>query len=195
MNDPYDFDGPKDPVICATECDMDAALTMQIMHKVTGSPVLFADVHHYSAEEGIWDLEHAGQHPTWFAARSDDPAENMAKVHLYPEARDFPGGGAAVHYLAAPGEVTLARLSRPNARYRLQLTKGRFESYSEERNEALMRQGTYVWVYALAHMDTPREVFLSRFGAQHILAVPGDITVELEAVCRFLDIDVDRLDS
>src|ERR1035441_7224853 len=43
LNDPYDFDGPKAPVICATECDMDGALTMQIMHKITGTPVLFAD--------------------------------------------------------------------------------------------------------------------------------------------------------
>ena len=40
LNDPYDWDGPKAPVICATEDDMDGALTMQLMHKVTGTPVL-----------------------------------------------------------------------------------------------------------------------------------------------------------
>jgi len=50
LNDPYDFDGPKEPVICATEDDMDGALTMQIMHKITGTPVLFADVRHYFTE-------------------------------------------------------------------------------------------------------------------------------------------------
>ena len=52
LNDPYDWDGPKAPVICATEDDMDGALTMQLMHKVTGTPVLFADVRHYFAERG-----------------------------------------------------------------------------------------------------------------------------------------------
>ena len=133
LNDPYDFDGPKAPVVCATECDMDGALTMQIMHKITRTPVLFADVRHYFTEEGIWDLENSGQHATWYAARSDDPAENMAKVHLYPEEWYFPAGGAAVHHLAAPGEVTLARLSRLNTRYRLQVTKGRFETYDDEK--------------------------------------------------------------
>jgi L-fucose isomerase len=196
LNDPYDFEGPKSPVICATEDDMDGALTMQIMHKVTGTPVLFADVRHYFAEEGIWDLENSGQHATWFAARSDDPAENMAKVHLYPEeGYYFPAGGASVHHIAAPGDVTLARLSRLDARYRLQVTKGRFEMYDDDKNEALMRQSNYVWPHAFTRMDAPADVFLSRFGANHIHAVPGDITAELAAVCRFLDIDLERLDA
>jgi L-fucose isomerase len=195
LNDPYDFDGPKEPVICATEDDMDGALTMQIMHNITGTPVLFADVRHYFSKEGIWDLENSGQHATWFAARSDDPAENMSRVHLYPEEFYFPAGGAAVHHLAAPGEVTLARLSRLNARYRLQVTKGRFETFDDEKNEALMRQSNYVWPHAFTRMDTPAETFLSRFGANHIHAVPGDITGELAAVCQFLDIDLERLDA
>ncbi|MFL5704131.1 MAG: L-fucose/L-arabinose isomerase family protein, partial [Ktedonobacteraceae bacterium] len=30
LNDPYDWDGPHEPHVCATEADMDAALTMQI---------------------------------------------------------------------------------------------------------------------------------------------------------------------
>ncbi len=195
LNDPYDFDGPKAPVICATEDDMDGALTMQIMHKITGTPVLFADVRHYFAKEGIWDLENSGQHATWFAARSDDPAENMARVHLYPEEWYFPAGGAAVHHLAAAGDITLGRLSRLDARYRLQVTKGRFETYDDDKNEALMRQSNYVWPHAFTRMDAPADVFLSRFGANHIHAVPGDVTAELAAVCRFLDIDLERLDA
>ena len=30
LNDPYDWDGPHEPIVAATEADMDAALTMQI---------------------------------------------------------------------------------------------------------------------------------------------------------------------
>jgi L-fucose isomerase len=195
LNDPYDWDGPKEPVICATENDMDGALTMQIMHKISGTPVLFADVRHYFPEEGIWDLENSGQHATWFAARSEDPSENLSKVHLYPEEWYFPAGGAAVHFLAAPGDVTLARLSRSDGAYRMQVTKGRFEAYDDETNEALMQRSTYVWPHAFTRMDATAETFLSRFGANHIHAVPGDITAELEAVCRFLEIDLERLDA
>jgi L-fucose isomerase len=195
LNDPYDWNGPKDPHICATECDMDGALTMLIMHRVTGTPVLFADVRHYFADRGIWDLENSGQHATWFAARSEDPAENMAQVHLHPEEFYFPAGGASVHHLAAAGDITLGRLSRADGRYRLQVTLGRFERYDAETNEALMRQSTYVWPHAFTRFDAPAEVFLSRFGANHIHAVPGDITAELAAACRFLDIDLERLDA
>jgi L-fucose isomerase len=195
LNDPYDWNGPKAPHICATECDMDGALTMLIMHRVTGTPVLFADVRHYFTDRGIWDLENSGQHATWFAARSEDPLENLAQVHLYPEEFYFPAGGASVHHLAAAGDITLGRLSRADGRYRLQVTLGRFERYDAETNEALMRQSTYVWPHAFTRFDAPAQVFLSRFGANHIHAVPGDITAELAAACRFLDIDLERLDQ
>jgi L-fucose isomerase len=195
LNDPYDWEGPKEPHICATEDDMDGALTMQLLHKITGTPVLFADVRHYFPDLGIWDLENSGQHATWFAARSDDPADNMSRVHLYPEEFYFPAGGASVHHLAAPGEMTLARLSRSNGSYRMQVTKGRFEAYDDEINEQLMRQSTFVWPHAFCRMDAPAEVFLSRFGANHIHAVPGDISAELGAVCNFAEIQLDRMDQ
>jgi L-fucose isomerase len=195
LNDPYDWDGPKAPHVCATEGDMDGALTMLIMQRVTGTPALFADVRHYFPDRDIWDLENSGQHATWFAARSEDPEENLAHVHLYPQDFYFPAGGATVHHLAAPGEITLARLSRADGRYRMQLTLGRFESYDAETNEALMHQSTYVWPHAFTRLDAPADVFLSHFGANHIHAVPGDISPELALVCRFLDIDFERLDG
>jgi L-fucose isomerase len=195
LNDPYDWEGAKAPHVCATEDDMDGALTMQLMHKLTGTPVLFADVRHYFADLGIWDLENSGQHATWFAARSEDPAENLSKVHLYPEEFYFPAGGASVHHLAAPGEVTLARLSRLDGAYRMQVTKASFESYDEETNEKLMRESTYVWPHAFTRMGAPAEAFLSRFGANHVHAVPGDITEELAAVCRFAGVRLERLDT
>ena len=45
-----------------------------------------------------------------------------------------------------------------------------------------MRQSTYVWPHAFTRMDAPADVFLSRFGANHIHAVPGDMTAELAAI-------------
>ena len=55
-NDPYDFDGAKEPIVCATEADMDGALTMELFKYVTGEPVLFADVRHYDAGDNFFDL-------------------------------------------------------------------------------------------------------------------------------------------
>ncbi len=191
LNDPYDWGGPKETHVCATEADMDGALTMQLLKGLSGTPVLFADVRHYHAERDIWDLCNSGQHATWFAARSDDPKENLSRVHLYPEGFYFPAGGASVHHLAAPGDFTFARLTRLDGRYRMHVLRGSFEQYDEATNEELMRQSDYNWPHAFARFDAPAEEFLSRYGSNHIHAIPGDHVEELKIVCELLDIDYD----
>ena len=122
LNDPYDWDGPKAAARLRHRGRHGRALTMQILKSLSGTPALFADVRHYHADLDIWDLCNSGQHATWFAARSDDPAENLRHVHLYPEDFYFPAGGASIHHLAAPGDFTFARLTRlgrplPDARH------------------------------------------------------------------------------
>jgi L-fucose isomerase len=192
LNDPYDWNGPKATHVCATEADMDGALTMQLLKHLAGTPVLFADVRHYHADRDIWDLCNSGQHATWFAARSDDPAENLARVTLYPEVFFFPAGGASVHHVAAPGQMTLARLTRLDGAYRLQLMLGEFENYDEETTSALEARSTPEWPHAFARLDAPAETFLSRFGANHIHAVPGDHRAELRAACELLGVTLDE---
>jgi L-fucose isomerase len=170
---------------------MDAALTMQILKHVSGTPVLFADVRHYHADLEIWDLCNSGQHATWFAARSADPAENLARVHLHPAIFYFPAGGASVAHVAAAGEVTLARLTRLDGRYRMQVVGGRFEEFDADTTDRLIRASTPEWPHAFARFDATVEEFLGRFGSNHIHGVAGDRVAELRAVCRFLDIDFD----
>lgn len=192
LNDPYDWNGPKAVHITATEADMDGALTMQLFHKVSNDPVLFADVRHYHADRDIWDLCNSGQHATWYAARSDDPAENLAKVNFYPEVFFFPAGGASVQHIAAPGQMTLGRLTRQAGEYRLQLMLGEFESYDEATNNELIRQSTPEWPHAFARLDVDGPTFLSRFGANHIHAVPGDRRPEMRAVAKLLGVRLEE---
>jgi L-fucose/D-arabinose isomerase len=191
LNDPYDWDGPKEPIVCATEADMDGALTMQILKTLSEGPVLFADVRHYHPDLDIWDLCNSGQHATWFASRSDDPAENMRRVNLYPADFYFPAGGASVHHLAAAGEFTFARLTRLDQRYRMQVLRGQLRTFEEAINERLMHASTYVWPHAFARLETTVEEFLGRYGSNHIHAVPGDYVQPLREICRLLDVDFD----
>ncbi|HEX6444153.1 MAG TPA: L-fucose/L-arabinose isomerase family protein [Streptosporangiales bacterium] len=194
LNDPYDWDGPKQTHVCATEADMDGALTMQILKLLTdGTPALFADVRHYHADKDVWDLCNSGQHATWYAARSDDPAVNLAKVNLYPEVFFFPAGGASVNHVAAPGEATFARLTRKDHRYRMHVVRGAFERYDDATNEAMARQSTFEWPHAFTRLHVPADEFLGRFGANHIHAVPGEHVDELKAVCALLDIDYEGM--
>ena len=195
LNDPYDWDGPKESLVCSTEADMDAALTMQILKSIARTPVLFADVRHHHADLNVWDLCNSGQHATWFSARSDDPAENLRHVHLYPQDFYFPAGGAAVHHLAAPGEMTFARLTRHDGRYRMHVLRGTFERFDDETDERLMRASTYVWPHAFARFEAPAAELLARYGSNHIHAIPGDHVDALRAVCGLLDVDYDGFGS
>ncbi len=191
LNDPYDWDGPKETHICATEADMDGALTMQLLKGLSHTPVLFADVRYYHREQNVWDLCNSGQHATWFAARSADPLENMSHVHLYPEGFYFKAGGASIHHLAAPGDFTFARLTRYKDRYRMHVLRGTFEQFDAELNESLMHQTDYAWPHAFARFDASYEEVLSRYGSNHIHAIPGDHVAELRILCRLLDVDYD----
>jgi L-fucose/D-arabinose isomerase len=193
LNDPYDWNGPKASHVCSTEADMDAALTMFVLSSLSGTPALFADVRHYHGDRGIWDLCNSGEHATWFAERSDDPATNLAKVHLMPEVFYFPAGGASVQHVAAPGDFTFARFTRLDGRYRLQLLRGALERYDDATNEKLGAQSTPEWPHAFARFTgVDAREFLGRYGSNHIHAVPGDHVAELRQVCALLDVDVDR---
>jgi L-fucose isomerase len=189
LNDPYDWRGSKPPHVCATEADMDGALTMQLFQLVAGTPVLFADVRHYHRDRDVWDLCNSGQHATWLAARSPEPAENLRHVELFPAQFYFPAGGASVYHVAAPGEFTFARLTRDDGRYRMHLLHGSAERYEDAENVALAEQSTRTWPHMFARLDATPESFLGSYASNHIHGVPGDRRAELRGVCELLDVD------
>ena len=188
-NDPYDFEGPKDPVVCATEADMDGALTMEIFKHLTGEPVLFADVRHYDAEDNFFDLCNSGAHATFFAGRSKLPEENLPRVHFWPEIFYFPAGGASVMHFARPGEVTLARLTRRNGRYWLAVVPAEFILFDEKKNWAKAEATTKEWPHAFARLEVSADEFLATYDSNHIHGCYGDWVEELVAVARILGMD------
>jgi L-fucose isomerase len=189
LNDPYDWDGPHEPHICATEGDMDAAITMQLMKHLADTPVLFADVRHYHKDLDMWDLVNSGEHATYFAGHSFDPKVNLANVHFYPESFYFPAGGASVQHLAAPGEATFARLTRRAGKYWLAILQGEFVQFEEEKNQELMRQTTLEWPHAFTRFTCSADEFISSYASNHIHAVYGNWVDELRAVADLLGID------
>lgn len=134
LNDNYDMDGPHEPIVAATESDMDGALTMQIFKYITGKPVLFADVRHYEKPEKIWFFGNSGTSATYYAGGSDDFAENMKNVSFLPESKDYPACGGSVHYYAAAGKVTMARLARKKDKYYLALVPAEIVQYDFEKS-------------------------------------------------------------
>ncbi|MGD0695852.1 MAG: L-fucose/L-arabinose isomerase family protein [Terriglobia bacterium] len=188
-NDPYDWDGPKEPVVCATEADMDGALTMELFKHVTGDPVLFADVRHYDAVDNFFDLCNSGAHATFFAGRSKKPEDNLSHVHFWPEIFYFPAGGASVMHFAQPGEVTLARLTRRNGKYWMAIVPADFILFDEEKNWAKAEATTKEWPHAFARFKVSADEFLASYDSNHIHGCYGDWVDEFVEISKILKID------
>ena len=179
LNDPYDWNGPKEPVVAATEADMDGALTMEILKHIAMEPVLFADLRHYDAELGVFDLCNSGTHPTYFAGRSYDPDVNLPNVEFYPQGFYFPAGGASVRHFAAPGEVTLARLARRNGEYWLAILPAEFIELPKEAAEKKAGEVQVDWPHAYARFHVAPDVFLSEYDSNHIHGAYGNWVEDL----------------
>ncbi|MCP4934119.1 MAG: L-fucose isomerase, partial [bacterium] len=135
---PYDANGKRDPIMMACEADGDAALTMEILKGISGGlPVLFMDVSYIDDEAGTFYFPNCGAFCSWYAARSDDPQENMNRIELRPANR--PAGGAITYFTTAPGEMTLARLYREDGRYHMGIISGETVNISAEAQEKFVQ--------------------------------------------------------
>lgn len=189
INDPYDWDGPKEPVVFACEADSDGALTMQILKMLTNEPVIFMDVRHFDPDYKVMIFCNCGSQSTYYAKRSRDPKENLPHVTLYPCLEIYAGGGAHVNLMTAPGTATIARLNRTLDRYRMDIILAEFVELPKEK----MAETTEEWPHVFAKLPFDHNIFLQEFDANHCHAVYGDHVEELKMICKMLDVDVNVL--
>lgn len=189
MPGPYDADGNKEPMMMACEADGDAALTMELLKDVSGGkPVLFMDVSYIDDEQQTFYFPNCGAFCSWYAARSDDPAENLNKVEL--RAANRPGGGAITYFTAAPGPLTLARLYRVNGVYRMGIVAGEAVNVSDDEYQAFVQaRGSHQLPVAILKLDVDIDRLIGQLGSNHIMAVDGQYVRELVHLCEMLDIE------
>ncbi|MGD8488018.1 MAG: L-fucose isomerase [Anaerolineae bacterium] len=185
---PYDAQGGKAPVPMACEADGDGALTMQLLALVSGGkPTLFGDLSYLDDASRTLYMPNCGAQCTWYAARSDEPAENLAQVELRPSFR--PGGGATTYFKVAPGPMTLARLFRRAGAYFLAIVPGEAIEPSPEDYQAFVQaRGSHQLPTAFVRLSVNFDELVEQFGSNHISGVDGTYVQELEHVCRLLDI-------
>lgn len=190
LNDTYDMDGAKEPMVCACEADLDGALTMQILKLITGQPVLFYDLRHYDPVDDTFVFSNCGAMATFYAARSSVPEENLKRVTFYPQTPFYyAGGGAAVQFMAAGGRATFARLARRDGKYWMVIFTGEFV----ERPDEKLKETSPEWPQAFVKLDVPAEVLIERLGSNHVHTVSGDHVGCLLEVCPMLGIRAEVL--
>jgi L-fucose isomerase len=185
MPDPIDAEGPKKPINCACEVDHDGALSMQILTLVSGGlPSMLMDLM-VDAPNNRAKAFNCGGQCSWYAARSENPTENLQKIQLRPHVQGK-AGGAALNYIVAPGTYTLARLTRRNLKYRMHILCCDFV-VPKEPWPRRWSAGAYMdW----GSIDCER--FIQEFDANHIHCVVGDYVEELVDFCQMIGIDYER---
>lgn len=184
FNDPYDWTGPKEPIPFACEADSDGALTMQILQLLTGQPTLLTDIRHFDRETGLYVFCNCGAQATWLANRSGNADENLAKVSLYPTISKYRAGGAHLQFVAAPGQVTFARLFRTPERYEMAIFRGELVSMPLE----ALKRTCWEWPHAFARIPIEPENLFGSYHANHTHFVYGDWQNELVKICDLLGI-------
>lgn len=181
MNGFEDGGGPKAIKVHACESDADGALTMQILHLLTGRPAALLDVRWLDPETGLWVLANCGAVPAALCALEDDPG-GLSQVRIEPHTFGR-GGGGALPAVLAPGKVTLARLCRKNGQYWMALLAAEVEPADAQRLGMVTPAFPKGLLRTSAGMD-----FLNEFGSNHIHMVSGNILRELKIFCRLAGI-------
>jgi L-fucose isomerase len=75
----------------------------------------------------------------------------------------------------------------------MQVVKGEIVAFDAAITERLVQASNYEWPHAFVRMAVDPDEMLSRFGANHIHAVPGDHLRALRAFCHLADVDYDGL--
>jgi L-fucose isomerase len=174
----------------ACEADADGALTMQILKLISGFPTLLFDLRSYDFQNKVYVCCNCGAQPSWYAARSSDPAENLALVHLEPVISKYGGGGAHFSYVCRAGEITLARLTRVNGEYRMFIALGEFVDFPREK----MAETCAQWPHGYVKMNAEPADLIDMYNTNHAHVVPGDHRRALQYYCEFMGIHADLLD-
>ncbi|MGD2174600.1 MAG: L-fucose/L-arabinose isomerase family protein [Candidatus Brocadiaceae bacterium] len=190
MNDPYDWRGLKEPSVCATEADSNAAVTMQLLKYVTGGlPALFMDVRLYHPERDLWDWCNSGNHASYYAAQSFDAEENFRQVTFHPALEFyFKAGGASVEFDAAPGPMTFARIGIWDEKPYMVIVPGESVELPPEESRELKEETDPTWPHVWARLECSFDEFLNVFPCNHVQGVPGDRVRALTMLCEMAGI-------
>ena len=116
--------GAHEPIVAATESDMDGALTMQLFKHLTGKPVLFADVRHYEKSIGAWYFGNSGTAATYYAGKSEDAKKLKARVAVSGDER-LSGRGRERAPLCGGGWGDAGASGKEGGKYCLTICAGR----------------------------------------------------------------------
>lgn len=169
-------------IISSCECDINAALTMQILHLLSNSAVMFADLNAIYKTDNSIRLVNCGSAPTTLA-------KDRKSVDLFPQ-YSYMGkkGGVTTTFWTKDGQVTLARLFRIKGNYTLQIAAGQ----STEQPRDRLAEARERWPQAYIKLNTDDiERFIQTCRSNHMHMVYGNYVQELKEVVQILGLETE----
>ncbi len=181
-----------DGYVVACETDMNAALTMYVLHQFSHHPVMFSDIQYLNREESWARFLNCGTAATRLAGGKQQVVlRNCPEIQgTYDEAtgKHLCKGGACPHFILPPGRVTLARFGRIAGRYVLHACGGESFAYPHDEN-SLLGIGA-VWPFAYVKIEQDMDRFVRNLRAHHMCIAPGDWLPELTALARLWNVEM-----
>lgn len=185
-NDPYDWNGNKDPYIFACEADEDGAMTMQILKLLSsGKPTCLLDMRYYDKNYKAYLFQNCGIAPSWFAGFSNAAKDNLKFVNFCSCVPKFKGGGTQADFWFNEGEYTLARLYQSAESYHMLIATGKAVP---QKNVPDMPSGEAHWPKMAIKINILPDQLVKKLNCVHIHAVVGNYVEELKLVCKYLNI-------
>ncbi|MEY8338545.1 L-fucose isomerase [Lachnospiraceae bacterium 62-35] len=185
FNDPYDWDGAKEPMVFTCEADAEGGLTMQVMKELSGLPVIFSDFRYYNKEKNLFYFCNCGAMATWYAGRSEAPEENLKKVTLKPIIPKYAGKGAHVEYIAKGGKMTFGRITHTRDKFIFSV----FTGEAKEMPESTLKETCEQWPHMYVIPDAPYEKIIEAYDCNHIHGVFGNYVEEIRHFCSLKGIE------
>ncbi len=168
-----------DGIVTACESDLNAALTMQMLHLLTDQPVLFADVNDVDLKEKTLRLVNCGSIASSLATSRKDVDLGLQYEYLGKQQ------GCTTIFCCKPGRVTLARLSRIKGEYVMLIATGEAFQQPKER----FKEVRDVWPHAFVRLDGNPKTLVQNVRSNHMHMAYGEVKEELLKICELLDIE------
>jgi L-fucose isomerase len=182
LNDSSDAEGEKSRIVAACEADSNGALTMMMLHLLSGDAVAMGDVWHLDKEKNLLRLSNCGSQPTDFA-------KSRKQVNLVPHQFtefEWKIGACCPQHVSKPGKMTIARLGRVNGKYTCLITSG------EALDVPLEEMAKTFWGFSphsYIRLDCGYDAFLQELRCNHMHVTYGDHTQSMAELCQLFNIN------
>lgn len=166
-------------VTVSCETDLNAALTMDILHSLSGGIALFGDVNHLDLDNKILRVVNCGSMPTLMA--SSRKAVDLGRQYEYMGK----AGGATTVLSVKESPVTLARLSRIKGRFVMLAAEGA----AQEVDKSRLKEARELWPQAFIKLSGDMNKLVQNTRSNHMHLCFGEVLRDLKEFCTMKDIE------